>query len=209
MTTSRGALNPLALAVLELLHEAPRHPYEIQQLLRDRHTERLTKVSVGSLYHAVEKLERIGLIEAVETSREGRRPERTTYRITPAGWDAFAERLREMTTQPRREYPEFAAAVAYLHTLDQSDAEARLRQRLMLLQAEDAANASVAEQLVRDGLHPMFWINLEYEQVLRRAELAWVREVLDRLADGRLTWPACAGRPALHAVRDDEREETA
>lgn len=209
MTTSRGALNPLALAVLELLHEGPRHPYEIQQLLRDRQAERLTRVSVGSLYHAVEKLERTGLIEAVETTREGRRPERTTYRITPAGRDSFAERLREMTTQPRREYPEFAAAVAYLHTLDQRDAEARLRQRLMLLQAEEAAGNAVADQLVRDGLHPMFWLNLEYEQVLRRAELAWVREVLDRLADGRLTWPTCGGKPTLRAVREDEQEETA
>ena len=78
----RATLTPMALAAMELLHSGPKHPYEIHQTMQEHEVWRLLKLTTGSLYHAIERLERDGLIEAVETSREGRRPERTTYRLT-------------------------------------------------------------------------------------------------------------------------------
>ena len=41
-----------------------------------------------------------GYIEPVETSREGRRPERTTYRITEAGKAELMDWLRELLSIP-------------------------------------------------------------------------------------------------------------
>ncbi len=43
------------------------------------------KLNYGSLYTVVDNLAKHGLIEAVEARREGRRPERTVYRLTDTG----------------------------------------------------------------------------------------------------------------------------
>src|SRR3954454_13480761 len=75
-------LTPLALAVLSLLNTEPMHPYEMRQRIRDYGIDHAVKVAPGSLYHTVERLAGQGLIEPVETTREGRRPERTVYAIT-------------------------------------------------------------------------------------------------------------------------------
>src|SRR5256885_575597 len=99
-TNSGRALTPLALAVLEILHERPRHPYDIQQTIQDRRTDLFIKVRAGSLYHAVERLAERHLIEPVETSRAGRRPERTVYSITEAGRDEFALTVRSLLGRP-------------------------------------------------------------------------------------------------------------
>ena len=82
MESRRLRRRPLArtlwsLAVLGLLREHPMHPYEIQRQLHLRHTDELLGLKRGSLYHAIRDLERAGLIEPIETSREGRWPERT------------------------------------------------------------------------------------------------------------------------------------
>src|SRR5487761_1129824 len=68
---------PLALTVLSLLGERPMHPYEMQQLIRERHLDFAIKLKGGSIYDTVERLAAAGLVEVKETSRTGRRPERT------------------------------------------------------------------------------------------------------------------------------------
>src|SRR3954462_3268529 len=42
-TRPQPPLTPLAVAVLELLHERDMHPYEMQQLIRDRGTDHVIK----------------------------------------------------------------------------------------------------------------------------------------------------------------------
>ena len=61
------------------------HPYEISTTLRTRGKEHSIKLNYGSLYSVVESLQKHGLITSRETTREGRRPERTVYEITAAG----------------------------------------------------------------------------------------------------------------------------
>src|SRR5947209_689821 len=100
----------IGLAVLGLLTEQPRHPYEMQRLMRDRHKD-FARGKDRSFYDAVERLQRRGLIESIETARAGNRPERTVYRITEAGVEDFDLRLRELLATPTPEHPVFAAAV--------------------------------------------------------------------------------------------------
>ena len=73
------------LAVLTMLQERAMHPYEMQRLLRERHKDELLSLKRGSLYHAIGRLLRSGLIKVSKVGRSGRRPERTTYRITAEG----------------------------------------------------------------------------------------------------------------------------
>src|SRR5215831_10861082 len=94
--TRRRVSNPLALAVLSCLIERPMHPYEISTTLRERGKEHSIKLNYGSLYSVVESLQKHGLITAQETTRAGRRPERTVYAITDSGRAEFEDWLSEL-----------------------------------------------------------------------------------------------------------------
>src|SRR5271170_4384245 len=112
--TRRKVGNPLALAVLACLFERPMHPYEMAGTLRERHKDESIKLNYGSLYSVVESLQRHELIEAQETERKGRRPERTVYAITNAGALELTDWLSELLSTPVKEYRQFEAALSLL-----------------------------------------------------------------------------------------------
>src|SRR5207248_10187773 len=111
MTTKRELpRTPLALAVMNLLMEGPMHPYEMKSKMKERGHDQVIKIAGGSIYDTVERLEEGGFITAQETSREGRRPEKTTYGITDHGREEILAWMREMLTQPVKNYRQFAVA---------------------------------------------------------------------------------------------------
>ena len=198
------AIRPLAMVVLELLHESPMHPYEIQQKIRERQLGRLTKVTVGSLYHAVEKLQKDGLIEVVDTSREGRRPERTTYQLTTVGLDAFRKEVLDSVSSVGVEFPRFAMAVQHLHTVRPDEAMAELRRRVQALRKKLAVTDVAIAELTAQDVEPMFWIDYQYDRAMRQAELDWVERLIDQLSNGELTWPDAARR-RIEELEEDRR----
>jgi DNA-binding PadR family transcriptional regulator len=175
------------IAILALLRERAMHPYEMLRVLRERHKDELLVLKRGSAYHAIRRLLVAGLIESTGSRREGRRPERTTYRIRPAGRQELVRSLREMIAVPRHERSEFMAAISFLLYLAPEDAEAQLAERIARLEAEIkemAARMNVA--LTRtERVH---LIENEYLLATRRAELAWVRGLVEELRTGRLGW---------------------
>jgi DNA-binding PadR family transcriptional regulator len=181
-------LTALALVVLKLLRERAMHPYEMQQVIRDRAIDHVVKVRAGSLYHTVERLDRLGLIEPVETGREGRRPERTVYAITDLGRDGYATNLRELVREPHEEFPAFAAAVEMLATLDRDEAVRLLQRRTTVLEARLAAHDQVLVSLSKRGLPRLSTIEVEFTQAMRRAELVWVGQLIDDIRSGALPW---------------------
>lgn len=188
MTTRSHDLTPLAVAVLKLLRERDMHPYEMHQTIRDRATDRVIKVTPGTLYHTVERLNRGGLITAVETARAGRRPERTVYTITDEGHDEFRRNLREMIRYPRPEYAVFAAAMEMAHALEPTEVARLLEQRAVSLEAALAAHDQVTAGLIKRGLTRLQLIEIEYIQAMTRAELRWIGEVIDDVRSGELSW---------------------
>src|SRR3979490_152925 len=92
-----------SLAVLGLLRERDMHPYEMQRQMHIRHTDDLLGLKRGSLYHAINQLQRDGLIESIETSRAGRWPERTVYRLTHEGEEELHVWVRDLISQPVRD----------------------------------------------------------------------------------------------------------
>jgi DNA-binding PadR family transcriptional regulator len=186
--TRYQTLTPLALAVLRLLRERPMHPYEAHQVIRDRSIDYVIKVRPGSLYHAVERLHRLGLVAPVETGREGRRPERTVYAITEAGNDEYLANLRDLVRYPQDEYPVFAAAVEMLRTLDRDEAVRLLEQRGTALEVGLAAHEQVIASLAKRGLPRIATLQVEFCQAARRAELAWIRQVIDEIRSGEMSW---------------------
>jgi DNA-binding PadR family transcriptional regulator len=184
--------NLWALTVLCLLRERAMHPYEMQRLIRERKNDNFLDLKRGSLYHAIERLQRAGLIEVLATSREGRRPERTTYRLTQVGEVEVLAWLRELLANPARSSLQFFAGLSFLGHLDPEDAVEQLEGRAGLIETEiattETALADVAARVDR-----LFLVEAEYAQAMRWAELAWVRSLVEDIRAGRLAWP---GGPA-------------
>src|SRR5262245_13362149 len=106
--------NLWSLTVLCLLRVRPMHPYEMQRLIRDWHKDEFLDLKRGSLYHAIERLRHGGFIDPVETRREGRRPERTVYRLTEEGERLVSDWLQQLLAVPLREPTRFFAALSFL-----------------------------------------------------------------------------------------------
>jgi DNA-binding PadR family transcriptional regulator len=189
------------VAVLALLREAPMHPYQMQRLLRQRHKDEILALKRGSLYHAIGRLAQADLIMVSSTGREGRRPERTTYRITPAGRKELLRVLREIVATPRRESSEFMAAISFLVHLSPADSLPHLDQRCRHLELEINQRSAGIQQA---ALH-VLRINLiesEYLLALLKAEVAWVRSLADEIREGRLAWDI---KKIIAEIRDTTR----
>lgn len=191
MGGSTMPLTPLAMAVLELLHERSMHPYEMTQLMRERRVDYRVKLRPGSLYHTVERLEAQGFIEVVDTQRQGRRPERTVYGLTDHGRDTFFEQVRTMLATPAQEYLQYTVALSASNELDRADALDQLKMRVVNLRAQLAADEVLIEYVRgKRRLPQMYWIDVAYVHHQRRSELDWTQRLIDDLESGRITWPS-------------------
>ncbi|WP_410651858.1 PadR family transcriptional regulator [Amycolatopsis sp. cmx-4-54] len=202
-------LTPLAMAVLELLHERAMHPYEMAQLMRERFVNTRVKVKAGSLYHAVDRLVQNGFVEVVETQRDGKRPERTVYAMTEAGRDEFVTRAQDMLATPAEEYPEYLSALAVIDELGPEMSVTQLKHRVLRLQAAIASDQVVLENLVNEHKLPeIYWLDWSYATARRAFELEWTRKLVEDLESGRIRFQDhCT--PHLNLVTEDDNDERA
>ncbi len=193
----RKVSNLLALSLLTLLMmERPMYPYEMAAALRERGKDQSRKINWGSLYTVVQNLEKHGFIEAVEVAREGRQPERTTYQITDAGRTELTDWLRELLSEPEREYTRFEAALAESAVLPPDELIDLLQQRLDALEAGNAEHQAGLDALTK--IPRLFLIESEYYLAQRRAEAEWVRGLLKEFTDG--TFPGINAWRHFHAT---------
>jgi DNA-binding PadR family transcriptional regulator len=199
--TRRRVANPLALAVLSCLLERPMHPYEISTTLRERNKEQSIKLNYGSLYSVVESLQRHGLIEAQETSREGRRPERTVYAITGEGRAEFEDWLAELLSTPVKEFTSLEAGLSLMPGLPPDDVANLLDARVEKLRAEIDSVADMHDTARRQGLPELFLIESGYRQRMLTAELEFVAQLCaDIRADA---MPGTKAWRRVHELRAD------
>lgn len=178
--------NLWALTVLCLLRQRPMHPYEMQRLIRQCHKDEFLDLKRGSLYHAIDQLQKAGLIEVVETIREGRRPERTIYRLSERGDLEVLDWLRELLAKPACEPSPFVAALSFLPHLSAEDAADQLQQRAFRLELEIVSLNAVLEKMTPQ-IGRMVLIEVEYVRAMKQAEREWVRAVSADLRAGRLS----------------------
>jgi DNA-binding PadR family transcriptional regulator len=204
MAARRRVGNLLALAILAGLIERPMHPYEMATLLRERAKDQSIKIQWGSLYTVVQNLEKHGLVAAAGTDRQGRRPERTIYAITPEGRAELDDWMSELVATPKQEFTAFEAALAHLGVLPPDVAISLLRQRIDTL-----------DTLVRDGWAELravaetvprpFLIESEYKLAMAEAEATWVRSLHKELAEG--TMPGIELWRQYHELTKEEGQQ--
>ena len=88
----KGHLDPLVLAILE---GGPAHGYAIIDSLRER-SGGVFDLPEGTIYPALHRLERAGLLRSSWSEVNGRR--RRTYALTAGGKKAAREKRREWST---------------------------------------------------------------------------------------------------------------
>jgi DNA-binding PadR family transcriptional regulator len=195
--------NLWALTVLCLLRERPMHPYEMQRHIRQRHKDDFLDLKRGSLYHAIGRLERGNLIEVVSTSREGRRPERTVYRLTEAGELEALEWLREMLAKPVRESSQFMAALSFAVHLSPQEVLDQLQERINRLEMGIVAFNAILQKL-SERLPRIHLIECEHARAMHQAEVAWVHSLMEEIRTGRLIWDT---ETLLRACREPPADE--
>jgi DNA-binding PadR family transcriptional regulator len=210
--TKRKVSNPLALAVLACLWEHPMHPYEIASTLRERGKDQSIKLNYGSLYTVVEALQQHALIVAQETEREGRRPERTIYRLTDAGRMELIDWISELLSIPVKEYTHFEAGLSLAGVLSPEDIAALLTQRCNRLELEISQQRTILQLMQERGLARLFVIEGEYSVSMREAELAWTRGLAAEIRSGTLAdldqWTAMRQALEEENQRRLEREQS-
>ncbi len=202
--SSKDRSNPLALAVLALVFERPMHPYEMAATLKHRHKHESIKLRYGTLYTVIDLLTSRGFIRPKETSRDGKRPERTVYALTPSGRDQLRNWMRDLVAQPAKEFLQFEAALSLLPVLPPDEAVQLLRERAVALAEQHAQTSALIVQLSNKTLGELadpnqdlpapllglkfpaiFSVESEYRLALLKAEIDFINELVRRVtADG-------------------------
>jgi DNA-binding PadR family transcriptional regulator len=216
MTMTPQAKSPqrssLGLIVLWQLWGEPMHIYRMQKLFEAEGKDRIVNVrSRASLYQAIERLERLGLVEVSATERHEGYPDRVVYAITESGREVARQWLREMLSDTGGQYPEFIAALSILFGLPVEDARAQLELRAQRIAAQlDETERGI--EGAPPGLPRLFLLEEEYRRTMLQAELRWLTDVIEDLKAGRLAWSEEWLRELFEAflpTHDEDNQEEA
>lgn len=198
MTNSPRPRSPLWMVVLALACEEPMHPYRMQQLIVQRGKDHVANVAQrNSVYQTIDALLRAGLIAVRETARDENRPERTVYEATDEGRRTLYGWVRTVLSTPAREFPDFPAALSLIDpAMKPAELRGLLETRVAALEARLVAHTGPPPfELPR-----LFLLEEEYMAAIVRAEIAWLRGVIDDLRTGRLKPPTEAELRRLAAL---------
>jgi DNA-binding PadR family transcriptional regulator len=194
--------NPLALAVLALVFERPMHPYEMAATLKHRHKHESIKLRYGTLYTVIEHLTSRGFIRPKETSRDGKRPERTVYALTTAGREQLRSWMHDLVAKPAKEFLQFEAALSLLPVLPPDEAIELLRDRAIRLSEQMVQlramvqhlsgmtlgelaepNQELPAPLLGQKFPVIFSVEAEYRLTVLKAELDFVSDLVRRVTE--------------------------
>ena len=128
---------------------------------------------------------RSDLIAEVESGREGRRPERTVYRITDEGRAELVDWARELLSEAEPEFPRFRAGLSVMAVIGPDEVVTLLQQRLAGVERA-TAEAQAAIDLHGPRVPRLFLIELEYDLAMLAAEQAWMRSLIEEIDGGTL-----------------------
>jgi DNA-binding PadR family transcriptional regulator len=182
----RHRANPLALAVLACLTERPMHPYEMAATMRTRGQDQSIRLNYGSLYGVVDNLLKRGLVEEHEVVREGRRPERTVYRITDEGRTEVDDWMAELLGRSAKEFPRFEAGLSLMGVLPPATVVGLLRERTTALQARLSDLDAIVDAATRNGVPRVFLVEIDYERAIVDADCAFTEQLAADIESGSL-----------------------
>lgn len=168
----------LELAILGALKERPMHGYELKKRLSYL-LGHLWKISFGSLYPALKRLEAKNAVERAYTVKEKAR-NRYVYRITPEGEDLFRKLLEDTRKNSEiTDADKFSLRLAFFQYMEP---ELRLwllekRRNYLLEKLKEMAGSGKSRfkesDTYRLGLY-------RHRQELLHSDIAWLEELIEQ-----------------------------
>jgi DNA-binding PadR family transcriptional regulator len=164
----------LELAVLGLLKERPMHGYQLSRELGDS-LGGLWRVSYGSLYPTLRRLERDAAIESEAGDVRGARRKKV-YRITEKGEQIFLDLLQETPQDTQTEDARFRMRLAFFRYLSP---ETRIRLLERRRQALKERLSTIAESL-RSGRGGDDYGRalIEHNRSVTESDITWLEQLI-------------------------------
>jgi DNA-binding PadR family transcriptional regulator len=163
----------LELAVLGLLKERPIHGYQLSRELGDS-LGGLRRVSYGSLYPTLRRLERDGAIESEAGDERGARRKKV-YRITPKGEQIFLELLQETPSDTQTEDARFRMRLAFFRHLPP---ETRIRLMERRRQALQERLSKLAESQRTGRADDYGRALIEHNRSVTESDITWLEGLI-------------------------------
>jgi DNA-binding PadR family transcriptional regulator len=168
------------LLLLGLLTTQSQHGYQINEFI-EHNLGRVSLMKKATAYALLTRMEAEGLVEA-EAGREGNRPTRRVYSITPRGTALMEEMLATVLEQPVDGLPPGDIAIMYIHFLDPESSIAALEKRVATMDAQ-------IQELAATPKHPnVIGVDLAIERRvgLLRADREWFAGLIERIRNGEI-----------------------
>jgi DNA-binding PadR family transcriptional regulator len=168
----------LELAILGLLKDGPKHGYQLSREL----TQSLGgfwRVSYGSLYPSLRRLEREGAIvsQSPDQPIAGRR-RKNVYRITEAGESAFLELLQETPHDTQTEDTRFRVRLAFFRYLP-PEARLRLLERRRASLEDRLTSISDSLRATRERVDDYALALMQHGRDSTASDIAWLDELIE------------------------------
>jgi len=192
----------IELAILGLLKEHPMHGYQLNRELSEQ-LGGLWRVSYGSLYPSLRRLERSGAISSEPGGGSGAR-RKTVYAITDEGERLFLELLQEPPHEGQTEDTRFRVRMAFFRYLPPETRVRVLERRRQGLQERLAeVKAHLRDPAVTDNYQLAL---MEHARAATEADIAWLTDLIQiERRTYEITAPVGEQRRASATLRRKER----
>jgi DNA-binding PadR family transcriptional regulator len=167
----------LELAVLGLLKEHPMHGYQLSREVGES-LGGFWRVSYGSLYPTLRRLERDGEVEAIasEEVTVGRRKQ--VYRITPQGEQTFLHLLQEVPHDNQTEDQRFRVRLAFFRYLP-PETRLRLLERRRAYLEDRLSTIKDSLRATRERADSYTLALMEHGRTATESDIAWVDDLIE------------------------------
>jgi DNA-binding PadR family transcriptional regulator len=194
----------LELAILGLLKERSMHGYQLSKRLTDA-LGGFWRVSYGSLYPSLKRLERQGAVEQVfDQEAVGRR--KNVYRITEKGEELFLELLQEAGHDTSTEDNRFRVRLAFFKYLA-PDARIRLLERRRAYLEDRLSTITTSLAGTRERFDTYTLSLMQHGQETTEQDIAWLNGLI--AAERRQTTTSTSGGTKRREARTLRRRERA
>ena len=165
----------LELAVLGLLKERPMHGYQLSRELGDS-LGGLWRVSYGSLYPTLRRLEADDAIESEAGDERGARRKKV-YRITLKGEQVFLELLQESPNDTQTEDARFRMRLAFFRYLPPETRIRLLERRRQALQ-DRLSTLAESQRTGRGGTDDYGRALIEHNRSVTESDITWLEQLI-------------------------------
>jgi len=161
----------------------PMHGYEIKKQLEEWAVGEYSRISYGSIYYNLERMEKEGLVTS-KSVKNSRRPERRLYSITEKGKKELLKLLRKNYFEIERPYYSFDIGVCMMPLMQREEVLKALNKRIRM--AKEHIDELREEKAQLEGKVPFFVLAVFDHYVYHlEAEKKWLENLKKEVEERR------------------------